>query len=92
VYHNADHLADELLDIVLACRQHATAEHVSGEAVELRTGPRGFGLRKDDVPVKDVAGERDFDIVRRRVQVGKLDCRADAGDRRDGGGTVGVSG
>jgi len=34
------------------------------------------------VAVKDVAGERDLDIVRRRIQVGKLDGRTDAGNRR----------
>ena len=29
------------------------------------------------MPVKDVAGERGFDIVRRRIQIGKLDRRLD---------------
>src|SRR6266581_908461 len=35
MYHYADHLTDELLDIVLACRERSTTEHVSVEAVEL---------------------------------------------------------
>jgi len=35
-----------LLDIVLACRQSTAAEHMTGDAVELRAGARGVGLSR----------------------------------------------
>src|SRR3954452_15507776 len=57
MHHDADHLADELLYIVLLRRQCAATEDMSVQTVELRTGARGIGRAEDDVAVKNVAGK-----------------------------------
>ena len=42
--------------------------------------------------MEDVAGERDLDIVRRRIEIGELDRGPERRDRRDRRGAVGAAG
>src|SRR3954464_13317995 len=81
--HDADHLADELLDVLLFRSQSASPENMAHQPVELRARAGGIGWAEDDVAVEDVAGERDLHIIRRRVQVSQLDGGT---ERRDGCG------
>src|SRR5207237_9007045 len=71
--HNADHLTDQRLDIILFRCKATAAEDVAHQPIEFRARARGIGWAEDDVAAEDISGERDFDLVRRRVEVGEPD-------------------